>query len=115
MSTVVIINNPPPLPGVAEHASERVRRVVAALAESLGPEVTIRQTDIASAAGCRRETASRVLAQLERDGLTTQGRGRIVVHDLAALRSGGRPTKTARQEDHHHTVNSPAKESTYDA
>jgi CRP/FNR family transcriptional regulator len=48
--------------------------------------VTITQSDIAQLAGSSRESASRFLAVLERAGLVSQGRGRIVVHDPAALR-----------------------------
>jgi CRP/FNR family transcriptional regulator len=43
------------------------------------------QADIAQLAGSSRESASRFLAVLERAGLVTQGRGRIVVHDPEAL------------------------------
>ncbi len=45
----------------------------------------ITQADIAQLAGSSRESASRFLATLERAGVLTQGRGRIVVHDPAAL------------------------------
>jgi CRP-like cAMP-binding protein len=48
--------------------------------------VTITQADIAQLAGSSRESASRFLAVLERAGLVSQGRGRIVVHDPSALR-----------------------------
>jgi CRP/FNR family transcriptional regulator len=47
--------------------------------------VTITQADIAQLAGSSRESASRFLAVLERAGVVTQGRGRITVHDPAAL------------------------------
>jgi CRP/FNR family transcriptional regulator len=43
------------------------------------------QADIAQLAGSSRESASRFLAVLERAGVVTQGRGRIVVHDPEAL------------------------------
>jgi len=43
------------------------------------------QADIAQLAGSSRESASRFLAVLERAGVVTQGRGRITVHDTAAL------------------------------
>ncbi|HSD76682.1 MAG TPA: Crp/Fnr family transcriptional regulator [Solirubrobacteraceae bacterium] len=43
------------------------------------------QADIAQLAGSSRESASRFLAVLERAGVVTQGRGRLVVHDPAAL------------------------------
>jgi CRP-like cAMP-binding protein len=48
--------------------------------------VTITQADIAQLAGSSRESASRFLAVLERAGVISQGRGRITVHDPAALR-----------------------------
>jgi CRP/FNR family transcriptional regulator len=43
------------------------------------------QADIAQLAGSSRESASRFLAVLERAGIVTQGRGRLVVHDPDAL------------------------------
>jgi CRP-like cAMP-binding protein len=48
--------------------------------------VTVTQADIAQLAGSSRESASRFLAVLERAGVITQGRGRIVVNDPDALR-----------------------------
>jgi CRP/FNR family transcriptional regulator len=45
------------------------------------------QTDIAQLAGSSRESASRFLATLERAGVVTCGRGKVVVHDPAALRN----------------------------
>jgi len=47
--------------------------------------VTITQADIAQLAGSSRESASRFLAVLERAGVISQGRGRLVVHDPPAL------------------------------
>jgi CRP/FNR family cyclic AMP-dependent transcriptional regulator len=47
--------------------------------------VTITQADIAQLAGSSRESASRFLAVLERAGIVTQGRGRLTVHEPAAL------------------------------
>ena len=47
--------------------------------------VTTTQADIAQLAGSSRESASRFLAVLERADVVTQGRGRITVHDPAAL------------------------------
>jgi CRP/FNR family transcriptional regulator len=47
--------------------------------------VTVTQSDIAQLAGSSRESASRFLAVLERAGVVTQGRGRVTVHDPAAL------------------------------
>ena len=48
--------------------------------------VTATQADLAQLAGSSRESASRFLAVLERAGVITQGRGRLVVHDPQALR-----------------------------
>jgi len=62
--------------------------VVQAQAEGAQPQdvvVTITQADIAQLAGSSRESASRFLAVLERAGIVTQGRGRVTVHDPAAL------------------------------
>ena len=47
--------------------------------------VRVTQSDIAQLAGSSRESASRFLAVLERAGILEQGRGRVVVHDPAAL------------------------------
>src|SRR5262249_50668873 len=43
------------------------------------------QADLAQLAGSSRESASRFLAVLERAGVISQGRGRLVVHDVSAL------------------------------
>ena len=48
--------------------------------------LTTTQAELAQLAGSSRESASRFLAVLERAGLITQGRGRLTVHDPAALR-----------------------------
>jgi CRP/FNR family transcriptional regulator, cyclic AMP receptor protein len=45
------------------------------------------QADIAQLAGASRESASRFLATLERQGVVTTQRGRVVVHDANALRN----------------------------
>ena len=45
------------------------------------------QAEIAQLAGASRESASRFLAKLERAGLITTGRGRVVVHEPEALRN----------------------------
>ena len=51
-------------------------------------DVLIRSTraEIAQLAGSSRESVSRFLATLERAGLVTCGRGKVVIHDPAALR-----------------------------
>jgi CRP/FNR family transcriptional regulator len=71
----------------------RVAAVLAQLVEQAqregGPErdvpVVATQADLAKLAGSSRESASRFLAVLERAGVITQGRGRLTVHDPAAL------------------------------
>ena len=47
--------------------------------------ITSTQADLAQLAGSSRESASRFLAVLERAGIITQGRGKLVVHDPSAL------------------------------
>ncbi len=47
--------------------------------------VVATQAEVAQLAGSSRESASRFLAVLERAGIVTQGRGRLVVHDPDAL------------------------------
>ncbi len=59
------------------------------IADGHGPKdvtVTATQADLAQLAGSSRESASRFLAVLERAGVITQGRGRLVVRDADALR-----------------------------
>ncbi|HEX5617837.1 MAG TPA: Crp/Fnr family transcriptional regulator [Solirubrobacteraceae bacterium] len=71
----------------------RVAAVLAQLvdqaqAEGAGPRdipVVATQADLAKLAGSSRESASRFLAVLERAGVISQGRGRLTVHDPAAL------------------------------
>ena len=45
------------------------------------------QAEIAQLSGASRESASRFLAKLERAGLITTGRGRVVVHEPESLRN----------------------------
>ena len=47
--------------------------------------ITATQADLAKLAGSSRESASRFLAVLERAGVISQGRGRLIVHDPDAL------------------------------
>jgi CRP/FNR family cyclic AMP-dependent transcriptional regulator len=47
--------------------------------------LTVTQAEVAQLAGSSRESASRFLAVLERAGVVSQGRGKITVHDAAAL------------------------------
>src|SRR5215212_1121831 len=71
----------------------RVAAVLAQLVEQARAEgagerdvlVTATQSDLAQLAGSSRESASRFLAVLERAGVISQGRGRLTVHDPAAL------------------------------
>jgi CRP-like cAMP-binding protein len=56
--------------------------------EGAGPrdvQITATQADLAKLAGSSRESASRFLAVLERAGVISQGRGRLTVHEPAAL------------------------------
>lgn len=62
--------------------------VAAEIAAGKGPAdvlVTATQADLAQLAGSSRESASRFLAVLERAGVISQGRGRLTVHNPAAL------------------------------
>jgi CRP/FNR family transcriptional regulator len=71
----------------------RVAVVLAQLVEQARAEgaddhdvlVRTTQADLAKLAGSSRESASRFLAVLERAGVISQGRGRLTVHDPAAL------------------------------
>jgi CRP/FNR family transcriptional regulator len=71
----------------------RVAAVLAQLVENARAEgagdgdvlITSTQADLAQLAGSSRESASRFLAVLERAGIITQGRGKLVVHDSEAL------------------------------
>lgn len=67
-----------------------VLRDLAAQAVADGAEdsevlVMATQADLAQLAGSSRESASRFLAVLERAGVISQGRGRLIVHDPKAL------------------------------
>jgi CRP/FNR family cyclic AMP-dependent transcriptional regulator len=70
---------------VAVVLSELVEQEIAAGRESSDVLVTATQADLAQLAGSSRESASRFLAVLERAGVISQGRGRLVVHDAKAL------------------------------
>jgi CRP/FNR family transcriptional regulator len=60
-----------------------------ALAEGAAPGADIlvvtTQSELANMAGSSRESASRFVAVLERAGIVSQGRGRLIVHDPGAL------------------------------
>lgn len=72
---------------VAVVLSQLVLRAVAEGAPPGRVLVTATQADLAQMAGSSRESASRFLAVLQRAGVISQGRGRLVVHDLEALDS----------------------------
>ena len=72
----------------------RVASVLAAQVESRLREggsgdivISATQADLAQLAGSSRESASRFLATLERAGIVSTGRGKVTVHDPAALRN----------------------------
>jgi CRP/FNR family transcriptional regulator len=62
-----------------------VQEEIAAGGDGADVLVTATQADLAQLAGSSRESASRFLAVLERAGVISQGRGRLVVHDPQAL------------------------------
>jgi CRP/FNR family transcriptional regulator len=70
---------------VAVVLGELVQQAVAGGASEREVLLTATQADLAKLAGSSRESASRFLAVLERAGVISQGRGRLVVHDPAAL------------------------------
>jgi len=70
---------------VAAVLIELVAQARAEGAEEQDVLVRATQTDLAKLAGSSRESASRALAVLERAGVIAQGRGRLTVHDPAAL------------------------------
>lgn len=70
---------------VAVVLRDLVAQAVAAGASPSEVNVRATQADLAKLAGSSRESASRFLAVLERAGVISQGRGRLVVHDPTAL------------------------------
>lgn len=70
---------------VAVVLSELVAQAVTDGAPAQEVLLTATQADLAKLAGSSRESASRFLAVLERAGVISQGRGRLVVHDSSAL------------------------------
>jgi CRP/FNR family cyclic AMP-dependent transcriptional regulator len=70
---------------VAVVLSQLVEQEIAAGKQPADVLVTATQADLAQLAGSSRESASRFLAVLERAGVVSQGRGRLVVHDPKAL------------------------------
>ena len=72
---------------VASVIANLVDQAVAEGADAVDVPITATQADLAMLAGSSRESASRFLATLERAGVISQGRGRLVVHDPQALRN----------------------------
>jgi len=70
---------------VAVVLRELVEQEIAAGKNEVDVLVTATQADLAQLAGSSRESASRFLAVLERAGVISQGRGRLVVHEPQAL------------------------------
>jgi CRP/FNR family transcriptional regulator len=70
---------------VASVLSELTAQEVAAGHDPADVLITATQADLAQLAGSSRESASRFLAVLERAGVISQGRGRLVVHRPKAL------------------------------
>jgi CRP/FNR family transcriptional regulator, cyclic AMP receptor protein len=75
---------------VQSRVAAALAQMVAAARESEGGAggdvpITATQAELAQLAGSSRESASRFLAVLERAGIITQGRGRLIVHDPEAL------------------------------
>jgi CRP/FNR family cyclic AMP-dependent transcriptional regulator len=69
-------------------ASALAQLVAAARADDVSDGevlITLTQADLAKLAGSSRESVSRFLAVLERAGIITQGRGKLIVHDPSAL------------------------------
>jgi CRP/FNR family transcriptional regulator, cyclic AMP receptor protein len=71
---------------VAVVLSELVAQEIADGKDPAEVLVTATQSDLAQLAGSSRESASRFLAVLERAGVISQKRGRLVVHDPQALK-----------------------------
>jgi len=75
---------------VQSRVASVLAQLVAAARSEGAPEgdvlITSTQADLAQLAGSSRESASRFLAVLERAGVISQGRGRLVVHDAEALK-----------------------------
>ena len=72
--------------GPAHSADDKSAGGESAGGESGDVLVTATQADLAQLAGSSRESASRFLAVLERAGVISQGRGRLIVHDREALK-----------------------------
>jgi CRP/FNR family transcriptional regulator len=79
------------LPDVQSRGANVISQLVDQARAEGAPEtdvpITATQADLAMLAGSSRESASRFLATLERAGVISQGRGRLTVHDPAALKN----------------------------
>jgi len=71
---------------VASVLGELAAQEIAAGQDPAHVLITATQADLAQLAGSSRESASRFLAVLERAGVISQGRGRLVVHEPEALK-----------------------------
>ena len=82
------VDEPAVVPGGASQGAASRPGGPAAGGRSRGGDVlvTATQADLAQLAGSSRESASRFLAVLERAGVISQGRGRLVVHHPEALK-----------------------------
>lgn len=67
-------------------AQARLARRILTLAIDYGAEVRASQEELASLAGVTRETVNRQLQSWKRSGVVSLGRGRLVIHDIAAIR-----------------------------
>ncbi len=70
---------------VAAVLSQLVQAAAGGGASDADVLITSTQAELAQLAGSSRESASRFLAVLERAGIITQGRGKLIVHDPDAL------------------------------
>lgn len=67
------------------NAKARVLAVLAILSAEHGATIKLRQDQIGALADCGRETASRALAALEREGVIRQARGSVTILNPAKL------------------------------
>lgn len=84
-------------------AEERVARVVLRMADRRGGgRIRTSHAEVARAAGVVRETATRTLGRMERDGLVALGYGSLTVLDAPRLarRAGADPRRRATRSDH---------------
>ncbi len=77
----------PPVPAEGHESPPEGQKGPSTATESNDVQISATQADLAKLAGSSRESASRFLAVLERAGVISQGRGRLVVHDPEALQA----------------------------